>query len=86
MGSPKNSIEEFRLNLKGKGKFSPILHEIKHRMDKHFGFIINLDILIRYFLLVFVTRKQLEKGPFDKTVIWYKKILGLLSDNESILV
>jgi len=86
MGSPNNSLKEFELNLKGKGKFSPVLHELKTKIDKHFGFKLNLDILIRYFILVLITRKQLEKGPFDETVIWYKKILGLLSDNESILV
>jgi len=86
MGSPNNSLEEFKLNLKEKGKFSPVLHELKTKIDNHFGFIINLDILIRYFMLVFITRKQLERGPFDETVILYKKMLDLLSENESVLV
>ena len=83
---PNNSVDEFQLNLKGKGKFSPILHELKTKIDKYFGFKLNLDILIRYYILFFITRKQLEKGPFDETVIRYKKLLDLLSENESILV
>jgi len=86
MQSPNNSLEEFELNLKGKGKFSPVLKELRIKIDKYFGFKLNLDILIRYFILFFITRKQIEKGPNDETVIQYRKLLDLLLECELILL
>jgi len=86
MQYPNNSLKEFELNLKGKGKFSQVLKELKIKIDKYFGFKINLIILIRYYILFFITRKQLEKGPYDETVIRYRKLLDLLFENESNLL
>jgi len=86
MQYPNNSLDEFELNLKGKGKFSPVLKELRIKIEEFFGFKINLLLLIRYFILVFIMRKQLEKDPYDQNVIRYRKILDLLSECKSDLL
>jgi len=75
--SSKN-LDEFESNLSGNGKFKPILTILKNKINKHFGFELNLHILIPYVLLCFILRKQLERGIHDKEVIFYKKLLNVL--------
>ena len=71
--------EEIVAHLNGNGKFMPILIELKNKINKFLGFELNLDILFPYVLLCFVIRKQLESGPHNKQVIFYKKLLDSLS-------
>jgi len=73
------TIEEFESNLHGSGKFSPILKELKNKINKHFGFELDLKILIPYVLLCSTIRRQLERGPHDKDVVFYKKLLDVMS-------
>jgi len=73
------NIEEFKSNLYGSGEFTPILTELKNKINKHFGFELNLKILIPYVMLCFTIRKQLERGPHDKDVISSKKLLDVMS-------
>jgi len=73
-----DNLEEFKTNFYGNGKFTPIMIELKNKINKHFGFEINLHILIPYVILCFIVKRQLERGQFDKSVITYKKMLDFL--------
>ena len=75
-------LEEFESNLNGTGRFTPIIIELKNKINKHFGFELQLDILIPYVMLCYTIRKQLERGPNDKWVIYYKKILDFLASTQ----
>jgi SAM-dependent methyltransferase len=69
---------EFRSNLEGAGKFSSIMRALQIRINAHFGFELNFDILIRYVILRFTIRKFLEAGIYDGTFIQFNKMLGTL--------
>ncbi|MGI0022515.1 MAG: phosphotransferase family protein, partial [Nitrososphaeraceae archaeon] len=79
MQLPGNPINEFKCNLDGYGRFATILKELKNKIDNHFGFSLDLDILIRYTMLRFVIRIWLERGPYNETVILYNKLLDSLA-------
>lgn len=71
-------IEEFSSNLNESGRLSPITKEMNCKINNYFGFELNLEILVRYVILRFIIRKQLEGGPHDKTTMIFKKLINTL--------
>ena len=69
-------IEEFSSNLNEGGRLSHITKEMNRKINNYFGFELNLEILIRYVILRFIIRRQLESGPHDKTVMMFKKLIN----------
>lgn len=78
-----DSAEEFQSNINESGRFSPIMRKLQSKINNHFGFKLNLDVLIPYFMLRFIIRKQLERGIHDKTYIPFNKILSTLSSKKA---
>jgi SAM-dependent methyltransferase len=87
MRLPNNSAEDFRNNLSGHGRFSPVLRSLISRAKEHFGAEFDLNILIRYVLLQYVSMKSLEqKQGIQKNRVLYEdfldhmeKLVGVLS-------
>lgn len=81
-----NPLETFKKNLKGEGSASNIINHVKLMMEKHFGFKIDIIILLRYYLIRkmipkehemkgdIIDRKQTKNEP-----TLYMKMLDLMS-------
>jgi SAM-dependent methyltransferase len=69
MGLPNGSADDFRNNLSGRGIFSPALKALIARAKEHFGAEFDLNILIPYaflryvsiILLLYISPKSLER-------------------------
>jgi len=55
-----NPLETFKKNLAGKGEASKIINHVKIRMEKHFGFKMNFELLMRFYLIKKMTPKEEE--------------------------
>ena len=71
-------VEQFKSNLNGSGRFSLTVKEMKVLIENHFGYELDLEILIKYVILRYIIGKQLESGPFDKVSFKYKNALDTL--------
>ena len=81
-----NPLETFKKNLKGEGSASNIINHVKLMMEEHFGFKIEIKILLRYYLIRkmipkehemkgdIINRKQTKNEP-----TLYMKMLDILS-------
>jgi SAM-dependent methyltransferase len=80
---PGYSTREFHANINGYGRFSPILKELTYRFKNHFGFELDLDILLPYVILRFLARK-LSEGlrKYDKTIKTFTEMLSILSSEK----
>jgi ubiquinone/menaquinone biosynthesis C-methylase UbiE len=69
-------LPRISLDLIIRNKFDiDILKEIKPMIARHFGFELDLAILIPFTLLRYIIRRRLEKGIYDEDWIKYSKIL-----------
>ena len=60
MKLPNESPEDFRNNLLGHGQFSPALRALVASAKEHFGAEFDLNVLMPYVLLQYVSTKSLE--------------------------
>ena len=73
-----NDRREFQSNLKGIGKFSPIMKELRNKINVYFNCELDLIILIRYVILRFLVRKYRDSNQYDETIVLFKKLLLML--------
>lgn len=74
---PSNSHEEFQANMEKRGSFKSIMEQLLSKVNCHFGFELDLDILIPYVLLRALVRKYIERGRDDEVVINLQQLLVL---------
>ena len=87
MGLPNNSTDDFRNNLLGHGQFSPALRALITRAKEHFGAEFDLNIIVPYALLRYVSMvllpyvlpKSLERKQHlqEDNIIRYGELLWL---------
>jgi SAM-dependent methyltransferase len=93
MKLPNDSPEDFRNNLSGRGQLSPVvLRALIARAKEHFGAEFDLNILMPYALLRYVSMKSLEQKQHlqKNNIILHQelfeniaKLLGVLSSSSS---
>ena len=82
----KNPLETFRNNLQGNGKASMIIDKIKLMMEEHFGFKLDIILLLRFYLMKKMVPKKeemIENIPKDNPIknkpTLYMEMLDMLS-------
>jgi thiamine kinase-like enzyme len=91
MKLPNESPEDFRNNLLGTGQFSPALIPLIARAKEYFGAEFDLNILMPYALLRYVSTKSLElkqdlyrdNADYEDLFDHVAKLLGILSSHSS---
>jgi hypothetical protein len=80
MQLPNNSAKDFKNNLSGNGRFSPVLGKLLARAKEHFGAEFDLDILMPYALLRFISIKCVEQKQqhLQKNNIFYEDLFNYL--------
>lgn len=79
MMSKDNQIETFKINLTKNQKFKNLLNEVQKIVNQHFGFTVDLDILLRYLILRNVSKLANIKNP---TYYKYLEMLKILEVNK----
>lgn len=77
-----DSINEFKLNLEGKGKVISSIKTIKETMQKSFHADLNFLILLRFVILRWITVKTQEE--ISTLYLHYIELLKILSDKHIV--
>jgi SAM-dependent methyltransferase len=77
--SYKHCQDSFEQNLSGHGKYSKILFKMQELIGNYFNFELDMQRLIRFVLLRYTVRTQIESGEYDQTALLFKNLLRIVS-------